>query len=221
MMDASNSANTPSETYAIVPTGDIILVVGEEKTELRVHSACMRTASRVFDAMFGPRFLEGQPSNGDLPKKIRMPDDDATAMTTICNVIHHRNDLMPNVLEPEKSAEILLVADKYDCVLLVLKQATFQWLDSKEHPRVLLVLKQAISQWRDSKEPVTPLDLGSLLSAAYVCNDSDAFRRITQKLITCTSQPYYQVIEGGPIPRPILQTIHCKCIPFLASYYCC
>ena len=227
-MDASNTANAPSETHAIAPTGDMILVVGEEKTELRVHSVCMRTASKVFDAMFGPRFSEGQPSNGDLPKEIQMPHDDAGAMTTICSVIHHRNDLLPDVLEPEDSAETLLVADKYDCVLLVLKQATFQWLNSKERTCVLLVLeramKQAMFQWLDSKEPVPPLDLGNLLIAAYVCNNSVAFRRITQKLITCTSQPYHLLINTEfdvGIPSSILQTIYCKCIPFLVSYCCC
>ena len=227
-MDASNSANAPYDTHAIASTGDTILVVGDRKTELRVHSQCMRTGSKVFDAMFGPHFSEGQPSIGDLPKKIPIPDDNATAMATICNVIHHRNDLLPDVLEPEDSAETLLVADKYDCVLLVLKQATFQWLNSKEGICVLLVLeramKQAMFQWLDSKEPVPPLDLGNLLIAAYVCDNPGAFRRITQKLITCTSQPYHLLIDTEfdvGIPSSILQTIYCKCIPFLVSYCCC
>ena len=57
-MDASNPASAPSKTYDIARHGDIILVVGEKETQLRVHSACMRTASKVFDAMFGPHFLE-------------------------------------------------------------------------------------------------------------------------------------------------------------------
>ena len=205
-MDASNSANAPSETYAIAPTGDTILVVGDRKTELRVHSVCMRTASKVFDAMFGPHFSEGQPSNGDLPREIPMPDDNATTMTSICNVIHHRNAFLPDFLEPRKLAEIALAADKYDCVL-ALKYVMIQWLD----------------QWLGFKEPVpslAPSDLVSLMIAVYVFDNSDAFRRVTRKLITGTADCYYRLIKqeyDGVAPS----SIYCKCITFLTSCCCC
>ncbi len=196
-MDASKPTNAPSKTYAIAPTGDTILVVGDRKNELRVHSLCMRTASKVFDAMFGPNFSEGRPSNGDLPKEIPMPDDKAAAIATICNVIHHRNALLPDVLEPWKLAEIALAADKYDCVL---------------------VLKYVMIQRLDFKEPFPNLGLGSLLVAAYVFNNSNAFRRVTQELITSYSHSYHSLINikyGEMIPSSIC----CKCIPFMAIYY--
>ena len=199
-MDASSPADAPSETYAIAPTGDTVLVVGDCKTKLRVHSVCMRTASKVFDAMFGPHFSEGQPSNGVLPKKIPMPDDNATAMTTICHVIHHRYDLLPDVLKPSDLAEMALAADKYDCVL---------------------VLKYVMIQWLDFKGPVAFLDLGWLLIAAYVFDNSVAFRRVTQRLITGFTHPYHRLIgiecDGSNVPS----SIYCKCIPFLANYPCC
>ena len=194
-MDASNTANALSETHAIAPTGDIILVVGGGKTELRVHSVCMRTASKVFDAMLGPRFLEGQPSNGVLPRKISMPDDNAAAMTTICNVIHHRNDLAPDVRALGGLAEIALAADKYDCVL-ALKYAMFQWLNYKV--------------------PVTFLNLGRLLIAAYVFNNSDAFRRVTQRLITDFSLSYLLLIDTK-FAEIIPSAIYCKFIPFFCE----
>ena len=197
-MDASNPSNAPSETYAIAPTGDTILVVGDRKTGLRVHSPCMRNASKVFDAMLGPHFSEGQSSNGSLPKEIHMPDDDARAMTTICKVIHHRNDLLPDVLEPGELPEIAMTADKYDCVL---------------------VLKYAMTQWLDFKEPVFFLDLGNLMVAAYISNNTNAFRQITHKLITGTADSYHSLVEinyGEIIPL----SIYCKCIPFLASCHC-
>ena len=91
----------------------MILVVGEVEDRLRVHSLCMRTASTVFDAMFGPHFLEGQPSTDSSPKEILMPDDDTNAMVFICNVIHHRNDNLPDVLQPADLADVALAADKY------------------------------------------------------------------------------------------------------------
>ena len=158
----------------------------------------MRTASKVFDAMFGPHFSEGQPSNGNLPKEIHLPHDDATAMTTICKVIHYRNDLLPDVLEPEELPEIAVTADKYDCVL---------------------VLKYVMKQWLVSKEPAVFLDLGNLMVAAYISNNPNAFRQMTQKLIIGTSESYHSLVNvkyGETIPL----FIYCKCIPFLASCYC-
>ena len=198
-MDASITANALTETHAIAPTGDIILVVGRGKTELRVHSVCMRTASEVFDAMLGPRFLEGQTSNGDSPKKISLPDDNAAAMTTICNVIHHRNDLAPEVSALGGLDEIALAADKYDCVL-ALKYAMFQWLDYKE--------------------PVTFQSLGRLLIAAYVFNNPDAFRRVTRRLITDFSRSYLLLIDTR-FSEIIPSSIYCKCTQFFASCCCC
>ena len=198
-MDASNTANALFETHAIAPSGDIILVVGGGKTELRVHSVCMRTASKVFDAMLGPRFLEGQTSNGDSPKKISLPDDNAAAMTTICSVIHHRNDLAPEVSALGGLDDIALAADKYDCVL-ALKYAMFQWLDYKE--------------------PVTFQSLGRLLIAAYVFNNPDAFRRVTRRLITDFSRSYLLLIDTR-FSEIIPSSIYCKCTQFFASYCCC
>ena len=198
-MDASKTASAPSNTNVIAFYGDLILVVGEKKTRLRVHSVCMKIASKVFDAMLGPHFSEGQPSNGNHPKEIPMPDDNATAMATICKVLHHRNDLLPDCLEPSDLPEIALVADKYDCVL---------------------ALKYAMIQWLNFKEPVAFIDLGSLLIAAYVFDNSDAFRRVTQNLITGTYHSYHSLMDiryGDVIPS----SIFCKCILFLVSYSRC
>ena len=198
-MDASDTANAPSETHAIASTGDIILVVGEEKTELRVHSVCMRIASKVFDAMLGPHFSEGQPSKGDLPKEITMPDDNATAMAMICTVIHHRNDLLPDVPEPGELAEIALAADKYDCVL-ALKFALFQWLDFSESD--------------------TFSNLGRRLIAAYVFDNSNAFRHATRRLITDFNLSYLSLIDTK-FSEIMPSSIYCKYIPFLTVYRCC
>ena len=157
-----------------------------------MHSVCMRTASKVFDAMLGPHFSEGQPSNGGLPRKVSMPDDNAVAMTTICNVIHHRNDLAPDVPGLGGLDEIALAANKYDCVL-ALKYAMFQWLDHKEL--------------------VTFSSLGRLLIAAYVFNNSDAFRRVTRRLITDFSRSYLLLIDTR-FSEIIPSSICCKCIQF-------
>ena len=196
-MEASHPANALSEAYAIAPTGDTILVVGEKRTQLRVHSLCMRTASTVFNAMFGPYFAEGQLSNPYLPKEIPMPDDDARAMITICNVIHHRNDILPDILEPTALADLALAADKYDCVL---------------------ALRYAVNLWLDFKEPVTFASMGNLLIAAYVFDNPNAFRRITHRLITGFSDSYHWLFNekcDGLIPWSIYR----KCILLLVKSF--
>ena len=198
-MEASYSANTLSKAYDIASTGDMILVVGEKQTQLRVHSLCMRTASTVFDAMFGPHFWEGRRSNGASPNEIPMPDDDAKAMFIICTVIHHRNDMLPDVLPPMELANVALAANKFNCVL---------------------TLKYAMNQWLYFKEPVTVSNLGNLLIAAYACDNSDAFRRVTQKLVTGFSCSYHSLNKGecdGIVPC----SIYCKCFRFMASHCCC
>ena len=191
-MEASHPANALSKAYAIAPTGDMVLVVGEKETQLRVHSLCMRTASTVFDAMFGPHFWEGQPSNGASPKEITMPDDDAKAMIFICNIIHHRNDILPDVLQPAELADIAVAADKYDC---------------------LRALKFAMNQRLDWEELVTFSSLGSLLISAYVFDNSNAFQRVTRRLVTGFSDSYHQLIKeecDGIIPW----SVYCKFILF-------
>ena len=198
-MVVSHADNPPSEAYAIAPTGDILLVVGEEETQLRVHSVCMMSASKVFDAMLGPHFSEGQPSKEAFPKEIHIPDDDARAMTTLCSVIHHRNDILPDIFEPAALADLALVADKYNCVL---------------------ALKYAMNLWLDFEEPVTFVSLGKLLIAAYVFDNPNAFRRVTQRLITGFSCSYHSLSKGecnGIIPC----SIYCKWFRFMASRCCC
>lgn len=200
-MEASDTEPVLASAYDIAPTGDTILVVGKKETRLRVHSLCLRTASTVFDAMFGPHFLEGQTSDGVLPKVIPMPDDDARALITICSVIHHRNDIFPDVLQPTDLADVALAADKYDCVL-ALKYAMYQWLDFKDR----------------STFAGTFASLGNLLIAAYVFDNSNAFQRTTQRLITGFSHSYHWLIKGK-CDDLIPWSIYRKCIPFLVKSF--
>ena len=121
-----------------------------------------------------------------------MPDDDAKAMIFICNVIHHRNDTLPDVLQPAELADIAVAADKYDC---------------------LLTLKFAMNQRLDWEELVTFSSLGSVLIAAYVFDNSNAFKRVTRRLVTGFSDPYHWLIkEDSDSIMP--WSIYCKFIPF-------
>jgi hypothetical protein len=51
--------NKPSTIVKIAADGDVILVVGPEEVQLRVHSLFLKAASKPFSAMFGPDWREG------------------------------------------------------------------------------------------------------------------------------------------------------------------
>jgi len=61
-----NTANPP--TTSIAPSGDVVLVIGDEEWRMRVHSLILRTSSRVFDAMLGPSYSEGANLSSAAPK---------------------------------------------------------------------------------------------------------------------------------------------------------
>jgi hypothetical protein len=44
---------------------------------------------------------------------IPLPDDNAQAMTVICNIIHHRNSLVPTKIDVNFLHDIAVLADKY------------------------------------------------------------------------------------------------------------
>ncbi|KAK4620128.1 hypothetical protein CLAFUW4_10891 [Fulvia fulva] len=77
----------------IAADGDVILIVGndDDKRRIRVASSILSAASPVLKALLGPHFREGsQPRSSASPVEILMPDDDSTAMTYVCRLIHYK-----------------------------------------------------------------------------------------------------------------------------------
>ncbi|KFZ20359.1 hypothetical protein V502_03214 [Pseudogymnoascus sp. VKM F-4520 (FW-2644)] len=147
----------------ITTDGDTILVIGPDEARLCVQSCLLQAASKVFKAMFGPHYKEGQRSglNGS-KKEIPLPEDDVGAMTIICAVIHHRNDIIPGEMSSSEVLKISVVADKYDCKV---------------------ALKHAIHQWLDHRNVVSLKDLTELMTAAYLLDEAQAFSAITYTII--------------------------------------
>jgi hypothetical protein len=104
-----------SSTADIAPDGDIILLVGAEMKRLRAHSLVLKSASRVFNAMLGPRFSEGQKLDDKESTEIDMPEDDAEAMETMLNVIHGYNNAVYDSLDTSQILRVAITADKFDC----------------------------------------------------------------------------------------------------------
>lgn len=87
------------DTILVAPDGDVLLVVGEGKARvnLRVNSANLIAASKVFKNMFSHNFREGQElasraiesscANHE-PVSIPLPDDDPKAVTIIVQMLH-------------------------------------------------------------------------------------------------------------------------------------
>ncbi|CZR43778.1 uncharacterized protein FPRO_07305 [Fusarium proliferatum ET1] len=100
-------ANTTSAPIVeIVPDGDIILVVGSDRTKILVKSTLLRAASNPFSAMLRPNWKEGHDTrhyNG--PFELPLPEDNAT------------NDRIPQTLPASDILAIAVAADKYDCLL--------------------------------------------------------------------------------------------------------
>jgi hypothetical protein len=153
-MDIAKRNDKLDPVLDISPDGDVVLVVGPRNVRLRIQSQCLRCASKVFGAMFGPTWSEGQGLSKEFPREVRLLEDDADALRTICCVIHHRNNDVPQSLTPIEVLQIAIEADKYD-LNVALKYVRVQWLKPRGKPE---------------RE-----DMGYLLAAAFLFDDMDMF----------------------------------------------
>ena len=102
----------------IAPSGDLVLLVGDPvEVKLLVSSAVLQDASKVFAALLGPHFLEGQPTQGG-PKEIELPEDDAVGMSDMCHLLHNKqvHGLLKNRPSSDRILAFAIMVDKYDCV---------------------------------------------------------------------------------------------------------
>lgn len=69
-MDLEESTSGADAVAEISPDGEIILVVGPQAVQLKVNSLFLRSASKVFGAMLGPNWSEGQALSKESPREI-------------------------------------------------------------------------------------------------------------------------------------------------------
>jgi hypothetical protein len=192
--DMCNSEEDKEDGVAdtdIAPDGDVVLIVGAENVRLRVYSQHLRTASKIFSAMFGSSWSEGQRISRESPTEVPLPADDADAMRTICCIIHHRNDLVvPEALTQRAILEIAIAVDKYD-LTIALKHASSE-----------LVMTQLGSGLK--MEPV-----GHLLAAAYLFDNTKAFEECIRELVLDHSESYRVLVNNGIISRILPSVTFC------------
>ncbi|KAF2209640.1 hypothetical protein CERZMDRAFT_100423 [Cercospora zeae-maydis SCOH1-5] len=119
-----------AEVQQLAPNGDVKLICSsaatEWSTEIIVSSVVLSLASPVFKVMLGPHFKEGATLASGEKLELPLPDDDAQAMLTICQVIHMRA-VSCSPPTAKQLLNIALLADKYDC-RLALSYAMGEWI---------------------------------------------------------------------------------------------
>ena len=116
-MASEELAQGEMPTIEIVPNGDMYLLLSD--CRLLVSSAIMSISSPIFAKMLNSDFKEGLKNHQrDEKPVILLPDDDAQAITKICQIFHHQVKDTSSV-GSSKIKTIAQLSDKYDCVDVV------------------------------------------------------------------------------------------------------
>ncbi|KAJ5766440.1 uncharacterized protein N7511_004056 [Penicillium nucicola] len=115
-----NKRTQCSATIEIVPSGDIILIVGPMQLRLRVFSQVLKIASKPFSLMLSPAWNLRQDLIGTMGKmpSYSLPEDNAIVMKHTCAVIHHQKDMSPQNLGLQELFDISTTAIKYMTCLM-------------------------------------------------------------------------------------------------------
>jgi hypothetical protein len=161
--------------------GDILLVLGE--TRLRVSSVILSSASPVFKAMLGPKFLEGQGDrSAQDPKEIALHDDDVAAMVRLCRLLHHQegtsvapHDKTSLAAGAQELLDLMVSADKYGCISSIRLAGGYMLFNAASLPIY----------------PDTSMQTNlRLIAAAYLLEDSRHFALFTRRMVLDTAKPY-------------------------------
>ena len=136
----------------IAPDGDVILVVGPEKTQLRVYSQCLRSASTIFSDLLKSELKEDKALSGKNPPLVQLPVDNAEALELVCSILHHRNEEAPTILPPSKVLDVAMIAEKYQ-LSMALRYARMNWMDPRKtwSTQDTLYIMTAASAFDDDK----------------------------------------------------------------------
>lgn len=177
-LDAAKGQTSALTTIA--SDGDVIMVVGPDKHQMRVDSHCVRRASKVFDIMLGPNWSEGQELSRNSPPQVTLDEDDAEAMETIFYVLHHRNEEVPEKFSGESILEIAIASDKYDFAV---------------------ALRFASAEWLRRTHGIGMIGQGYLATAAFLFDIADEFKRYTYFLMLSEQGSYLQLLKNDKISQ--------------------
>lgn len=145
------------------PSGDLTLVVGEEKVKLRCARNILILSSPVLKRMLDPEspFMEGNVTDvsDDGTKHINLPEDEPEPLSLVLRIIHHKTEDVPSKVPLDLLVELAILSDKYD-LLCCIGQWTSSWCDG-----------------------YTDQDARAWLFVGFVFKNPEAFRKASKSLI--------------------------------------
>jgi hypothetical protein len=110
---ASTEQPAPSSSVDLTTANDSASA-GTPTRSLVISSHVLALTSHYFKRMLNTLMTEGIEFARTGRVTIPLPEDDAEAMTTICNIIHHRNTLVQPEVDLSFLHDIAVVSDKCD-----------------------------------------------------------------------------------------------------------
>lgn len=188
-MSKAIAINGKSDDWILDNEGDIMLIVGSsDPCHIRVSSKILSLASDVFKAMFSPHFREGsslrcvENTTAELIV-IALPEDDATAMLSLCQLLHYQIDMVDPYPDATDLLALATICDKYDCAHAI-RYASHIWL----------------SQLVDSADLGS---LNSLLVASYLFDCAVMFTKATCRLLEGWTGPFKDFVRDLSIPESV------------------
>lgn len=187
-------------TFEVIARGNAILVVGEgaNSRRLKVDTTFLMAASEVMRAMLDGTFSDGQGLNYENPKEVHIPEDDPVAMTTICQILHHKLPITKLEWTPEEILGIAVIADKYLMQCALFFQATI-WLSDAA---------------QELKTSASLANLLIVLQAALLFAHEPGIKKITKVLVSQYAGEFSSLIEDN-MPDDVVKMIR-KLFPFCA-----
>ncbi|KAM0433358.1 hypothetical protein ACHAPT_004235 [Fusarium lateritium] len=174
----------------IIPDGDVILVVGPEKSKIQLSSHLLSSTSSVFKAMLGPNFREGALlREGQGPVEIALPEDNAEAVWNAYSALYGANPRAYRI-KPDEVYDIAILAQKYDLIERLSLACERWFLDSEDGS-----FGSIDEDWK-------------MLLAAYWLGSDFAFGKISQRLIEGREGSFYKY--GMKTPDPVLGLKLCR-----------
>lgn len=106
--------------------GDVILAAESPPTNgVKVSASRLTEMSLVFERMLNGSFAEGQVNRSSAdPQQVALPGDDAKGVSDLCHLLYHEiDDLDDAPLSVRRLYQLIKVADRYDCVDKLRRQA--------------------------------------------------------------------------------------------------
>ncbi|KAM4067065.1 hypothetical protein HRG_001069 [Hirsutella rhossiliensis] len=171
--ESSPSGDDVGIDILIATRGDLILLVGESRRRIRVHSEVMHEGSSVFHVLLGSRPNASPREANKRPIELSLPDDNAGTIALLCNILHCATTLK----HTPSSREILALAKaarKYNA----LPRAVFTaevWIEK-------------LSGFQNSEL------LWDLLLAAYEMDLDGSFDKVSRQLLLMHSGSFRELV---------------------------